>query len=237
MKHWFERFYGLFDEKNDSGSGAGAGDKGKSDDKKSDEGSDLAKENADLKARLAKFESKNKDEDNNNTDDLAERARKERETKDKQGADHKAIESAITFNLQKEDFLKQNVALLPESVKDLFSTADKETYDSPVQKASEIKSGLIQEFFKVQSNVDVLTASQKTALADFLKLTKDGKREKAQTIYDNIFEPAIGMLKAIKKTEEVNRARNGYGDGSDSAYKEKLISHSRQHYLGEKKNA
>lgn len=163
--------------------------------------------------------------------DLSSRTAKDRADREKASAEHRALESAVTFNLTRDDFLKKNGALLPESVKDLFTKADTETYDSPVQKSAEIKSGMIQEFFALQENLDLLTASQRARVADFLKLTKDGKRERAQSTYDDILEPTIELLRAHKKTEQVNRARNGYGDDSDEPYKKKLMEHSAKHYL------
>jgi hypothetical protein len=184
----------------------------------------LVKENEAYKEKLAAFEK--------GGGDLADKTRQNREESDRRALESKDLEGAITFNLQSGEFLKKHAALLPENVKDLFTTADKETYDSPIQKSNEIKSGLIQEFFAVQANHDLLTVSQKQALADFLKLTKDGKSEKAKAVFDNIFEPALEILKATKKAEEVQRARNGYGDDSDKAYKEKLMNHSQKHYLG-----
>jgi hypothetical protein len=235
MFDWKKRFYVLRDEAKDGDGGGGGGndaDSGNKDSSKkaADAADALAKENAALKEKLAKFES-SKDSD------LNDRTKQDREASDKKVQETKAIEQAVGFNLQATDFLKKNAALLPESVKDLFSVADKETWDSPVVKSSEIKSGIIQQFFAVQANHDLLTASQKTSLADYLKLTKDGKRDRAQSVYDTIFEPALEMLRAVKKADQVQRARNGYGDDSDSAYKQRLVDASRAHYLGEKKHA
>ncbi len=234
MFDWKNKFYVLRDEAKDGDGGGGGGDNANAGNKDSaNKGGDsdaLAKENAALKERLAKFEA-SKDSD------LNERTHKDREASDKKVQETKAIEHAVSFNLQAADFIKKNAALLPESVKDLFTVADKETWDSPVVKSSEIKSGIIQQFFAVQANHDLLTASQKTSLADYLKLTKDGKRDRAQSVYDTIFEPALEMLRAVKKADQVQRARNGYGDDSDSAYKQRLVDASRAHYLGEKKHA
>jgi hypothetical protein len=233
MFFWKNRYH-VMDQAGDGQGGAGTGGGAPNEANKNNGGQGvdaeaIAKENAELKARLAKLEG--------NSQDLSDRARAERENKEKLEAESKGLESAITFNLQSEDFLKKNNDLLPESVKELFTLANKEKFDSPLQKASEIKSGLIQEFFSVQANMDILTQSQRTQLADFLKLTKDGKREKAQMVFENIFEPALELIKAVKRAEQVQRAKQGYGDDSDAAYKQKLISHSRQHYLGEKQNA
>lgn len=241
MFWWKNRFNMLMDAKGDGdgGGGGGGGDAGKKDDSskgKSNDKSDDSDDDSDAdKAEYEEFKKWKASKSNDRDSDLTEKSRREREASDKSKADNKSFESAVTFNLTAKDFLKNNAALLPESIKDLFDTADKESWDSPVQKASEIKSGIVQEFFAVQQNHDLLTAAQKGALADYLKLTKDGKRDKAQNIYDSIFEPALERLRDAKKAEQVNRARNGYGDDSDQSYREKLITGSRKHYLGTEK--
>jgi hypothetical protein len=191
------------------------------------------KEFESLKAKLAEYEKKEKD----GQSDLTVKAKEIRENEDKRKSEFKALESAITFNTGGKEFLKNHEAILPKEAADIFAAAEKETYDSPVQKASAIKSGIISEFFKVQANLDLLTPTHKQTLDGFLKLTKNAKEEKAQEIYENIFEPAVEMMKRIKKAEEVNRSQNGLGNDSDSdaAYKKKMKELSEKHYLGEKK--
>jgi hypothetical protein len=175
-------------------------------------------------------ESDDQDDEGDN-EDLVNKAKRERAQADKEHGKIKRLESSISFNMRSADFLKSNEALLPKEVSDIFATADKETYADATEKADAIKAGLIQAFFAVQSNVDLLTAGQKSTLDDYLKLTKTGKQEKAQQIYDMVFEPAFETLKRVKKAEAL---RSGHGDGGDDAYKKRLMSGSRKHYLGEK---
>jgi hypothetical protein len=165
--------------------------------------------------------------------DLGDRARAAREAAERESDRTKRLESSIRFTMGAPDFLKKNESLLPKEVADIFTQAEKENFADAIEKDSAIKSGLIQSFFSVQANVDLLTAGQKATLDDYLKLTKNGKQEKAQAIYDMVFEPAFEMLKRVKKAEALSR---GHGSGSDSenAYKNKLIGLSRKHYLGEK---
>jgi hypothetical protein len=198
---------------------------------------------ADLSKRLEALETKSKGDPNPDPkpapkpddDDLKEKARKQRESDDKKNSDSKALENALKFSLKADEFLKTNAALLPKEVADIFKAAEKETYSNAIEKDEALKSGLIQTFFSVQANVDLLTPGLKSQLDDYLKLTKTGKQEKAQQIYDSIFEPAFEMLRREKKAEEL---RKGYGTSSstDDDYKKKLMGLSRKHYLGEKKN-
>lgn len=168
--------------------------------------------------------------------DLIEKARLAREAGDTQKQTIRQIEGAVTFNQSVADFVKNNEALLPSEIKDILKVAEKETYDSAVEKANVLKASMIQSFFSVQSNVDLLTPSHKLQVDDYLKLTKNGKEQKAEAIYENLFEPTMKLLKQIKKAEEVGKARSGFASSSKSedAYKEKLMNVSRKTHLGEK---
>ena len=225
----------LMDKAEDGKGGGGAGGK----DTKGSDAPDYAKDIADLKsqnaalmARLDKMSTKADDKkDDNATDDLNEKARKQAEEKSKKSSDTRALESALKFSIESESFYKKNESFLPNDVKDIFAIAEKENYEDAIQKSAAIKSGIIQSFFKVQSNLDLLTPSLRLHLDDYLKLTKDGKQDNAQSIYDSVFEPAFEMLKRVKKAEALQK---GLGDGSTDAYKNKLIGLSKKHYLGEK---
>lgn len=205
---------------------------------------DSAKELADLKAkndaleaRLAKIEAAGKPpaDDKDKKDDLTleEKARKEREAKDKASGDSKSLEAALTFNLSAKDWLKNNASLLPENVPAIFEQAEKEKYDNAIEKANAIKVSVISEFFAKQANLDQLTGPQKTALAQFQELTKNVKQERVQQIYESIFEPVLETIRKVKKAEALQK---GLADPSDAqdAYKKKLMMGSRKFHLGEK---
>ncbi len=190
-------------------------------------------ENEKLSARNAELDKKLADLSKTPPEDptLLDKARKQREDDDKKHGDMKAMENALTFSLKSQDFVKTNASLLPKDIEDLFKSAEKENYGSAIEKVQAIKAGIIQSFFSVQANVDLLTPGLKTSLDDYLKLTKTGKQEKALAIYDGVFEPAFEMLKRMKKAEALNKGY-GSGDDSDAAYKNKMVKLSRQHFLG-----
>lgn len=158
----------------------------------------------------AKDDPKPKDDD-----DLISKARKEREAAEKQKGEVKSIESALSFNMGVEEFVKTNKDLLPSDIDGVLKVALKEKYDSATDKANAIRSAFVQKFFEVQDNVDLLTAGQKTSLDDYLKLTKNGKEQKAGEVYTNIFEPALETLKKVKKAEELGKSRAGVATGND----------------------
>lgn len=207
----------------DAGGSGGAGGDG-------DGKSDLAKENAALKAELEKFKaSKPADEP-----DLKDKARLAREAEEQKASDGKALEAALRFDMGSGEWLKTNQSLLPKSIEGIFAAAAKEKYTSAIEKTQDIKSGLVQEFFAVQSNRDLLTESQQNKLDDFLKLTKDGKLKSAPEVYESLFEPAFKMLRQVKKAEALKK---GHGDGSMDSYKQRMLEQGRKHFLGEKSNA
>lgn len=240
---WFQKYFMVMDSKKEGEGGGGGG--GKTDDSKS--AADAAKELADLKAsnaalleRFNKLEADSKKGGSggggkNDDEDLNEKARKQREADDKKSGDAKALESALRFDMGRADFLKSHASFLPKDVTDIFAAADKETYSNAVEKDSAVKAGMVQSFFAVQANVDLLTPGQKSQLEDYLKLTKNGKQEKAAHVYSMIFEPALELLKRTKKAEALSK---GHGSASDveQAYKQKLMNGSQQHFnVGVKK--
>jgi hypothetical protein len=224
----FRRFHVLM---NKAGEGDGGGGGGTPDPVKA-ELETVKAANAALEARLAKLEGAGK---GGGTDekDLLDKAKKEQEQKDKKNSDSKAMESALRFSLGAPDWLKANKTLLPENVEGIFAAADKESYDSAIEKDAALKSGIVQSFFSVQSNLDLLTPSQKSAVENFLGLTKNGKQEKAQHIYDAVFEPTFEMLKRVKKATELNNGHKNQTDG-EKALAERMMKLSKKHYLGDK---
>jgi formiminotetrahydrofolate cyclodeaminase len=192
---------------------------------------DLAVEVTALKAQIAELlAAQPKKEDPT----LLDSVRKAKEKEENDQSKVKTLESALTFTMKSPEFYKQNAAILPKEVEGIFDAAEKEKYSNAIEKADSIKAGIIQSFFSVQANVDILTGSQKVQLEQYLSLTKNGKQEKASDFYDRIFEPAFETLKRVKKAESLQK---GLGSGDDDAYKKRLMAGSNRHYLGENKNA
>ncbi len=191
----------------------------------------LVKRNAELDEKLNKLLADKTPKD----EDIFEKAKNSKNEKDKKATDEKALDQAIRFDLQHKEWLKTNAALLPKEVESIFETAAKETYSNAIEKDQAIKSGLIQSFFAVQANADLLTPAQKTSLDEYLKLTKTGKQDRAQPFYDSVFEPTFENLKKIKKAEALSKGHAFSDSDSDSVYKKNLIDGSRKHYFRETK--
>lgn len=192
-------------------------------------------ENEKLKADLAAKPPPKEEKKDPPADDpsLADKARKEREEKEKSAKSEKSLESALRFNMGGPNFLKDNVGLLPKNIESIFAAAEKETYETQIQKANEIKVGIVGEFFAVQANHDLLTGPQKSELEDFLKLTKNGKQERVETIYAMIFEPTLETLRKVEKAKQLNTGTKNQTDG-EKALVEKMMKRSKAHYLGDK---
>jgi hypothetical protein len=240
---WYSKFFMKMDKAGEGGGGGGGGGTPPA-------ATDHAKEIAELKAsnasmlaaieKLTKAGAPPEKKDppaGGEPEDLETKARKEREAKAAAGADSKKLEEALRFSLGAKDWLKSNASLLPKDMEGIFTAAEKETYGTAMEKDQAIKSGLIQSFFKVQANLDLLTEGPKSDLEDWLKLTKNGKEEKAQQIFKSVFEPALEMLKRVKKAEQLNQGGHVNSSEVDAAYKDRLMKKSRQQYTGEKADA
>lgn len=179
---------------------------------------------------------KGKKKDDEDDEGLRGKARKTRQAEEDKKNETKQLESALKFNLSVPEFVKGNKDLLPNEFQEILSTAEKERYDSALDKANALRAAFIQAFFSVEANKNALTTNQKSTLEDFLKLTRDGRESKAEGIYENVFEPALETLKKIKKAEEVGKSRSGFASGGtvENDYKARLIKNSRKAHLGEK---
>jgi hypothetical protein len=201
----------------------------------------LEKELADAKKSKQKEKSKDHEDgegegegDDKETDDkdLNKSVAKDKKAREERAAETKRMEQALRFNLNSDKFIKEHESILPSGMVDIFKAAEKEQYDSEVEKSLAIKSALISAFFKVQANVDSLTKPQQEAVKDFEKLTVRAREERAEDMFTNVFEPAITSLKQVKKAEELNKANQGLGNSTDGQkkYAEKMIAGSSQHY-------
>jgi hypothetical protein len=188
------------------------------------------------KSKEGDDKTKQEDKTKEDSDDLFSKAKKETEASSKSTKDTKKIESALKFNLGVQDFVKNNKDILPSDVEGILRVAEKENYDTALAKANAVKVGIVNSFFSVQANLDLLTSAQKIQLEDFQKLTKNGKEERAEHIFENIFEPALETFKKLKKAEELGKARSGFrsGSGVENDYKERLMKMARKTHLREK---
>lgn len=186
----------------------------------------LRKENETLK----KTESKASDDD-----DLHAKATKGRQNEEESKRAQKSLEKALRFTMGLESFVKDHKDLLPSDVEQIVKTAEKESYDSALEKSNAVKAAFLQSFFSVQGNVDLLTPDQKDSLEEYLRLTKTGKEQKAADAYQSLLEPALEMRKRLKKAEELGKANGGRQHSSvEAAYLDRLVKSSRKTHLGEK---
>lgn len=146
------------------------------------------------------------------------------------------LEKALSFTLKANDFYSSNKDLIPSDVAEMIEMASKENYDSAITKASAIKSGIIESFFSVESNLGLLTTSQKKELEDFRKLTKNGRESKASKVYEFVLEPALEIVKRVKKAEELAKSRNGFSSSNSVTddYKQRLINGAKKRHLNNK---
>lgn len=190
----------------------------------------IKKENEELKKKPPAGGSAGDDDDGD--DPLVKKAKKDIEDKKKSGEDAKEVERSVRFNLGLEDFVKTNKTLLPEEIDGILSHAKAEKYDSEGERASAMKSAILTSFFAVQANVDQLSPTQKNALDTWKGLTKKDREARAGDAYENIFEPVLDKIKAVRKAEEAGRARAGLAprNSTNSAYSDRLVKLSQEQF-------
>lgn len=215
----------------DPGGGGGKGDPKPTPDEPPAWAKQLMDDNKALRAELDKV--KPKGDPDPKDDDLATKAAKERTEKEGKQKNEKSLESAIGFNHAGAAFVKDNAAFIPKTIEGIFAAAEKETYDSVIEKANAIKAGIVSEFFAVQSNVDFLTGAQKIQLDEFLKLTKNGKQDRVDSIYAMIFEPTLDAIKKVERAKQVGKGGKDQSDG-EKALADRMMNMSKKHYLGDK---
>lgn len=166
-------------------------------------------------------------------DDLSRKVEKDKLERDKKQGETKQIEGAVRFNTSFAEWIKTNKSLLPTSISDLQVQADKEKFNSEVEKSKEIKVGIVNQFYALQSNLDLLTEGQKKTLDDFKALTKAERELRVESIYENIFEPSFQSLKNIERAKKISKG-HAEGDDKHSDYVQKMIEMSTKKYIGVK---
>jgi len=164
---------------------------------------------------------------------LADKARKELADKETASKREKSLEGAIGFVHASKDFVKANQGLLPPTIEGVFAQADKEKYDSAIDKANAIKVEIVKEFFSIQSNLDLLTQTQKNEVEDFLKLTKNGKQDRIESMYSMVFEPTLETLRKVERAKQLQVDPKNQTD-AEKALTDKMLKAAKKHYLGDK---
>lgn len=162
--------------------------------------------------------------------DLATAARKAREEREKSASSQREIEAAIAFNMGSKNFLTENASLLPRGIEGIFAAAEKEVYETAKDKADAIKVGVMIEYFGQQANYDLLTQSQKNSLDEFKKLTKDLKQDRAQAIWETVFEPTIENAKRVLRAKQLTNGTRS-PDTQEAQHTKKMFEHSTKAYL------
>jgi hypothetical protein len=164
---------------------------------------------------------------------LADKVRKDQEAKDAATKREKSLEGAIGFTHASKDFLKANSGLLPKTIEGVFAQAEKEKYDSAIDKANAIKVEIVREFFSVQANLDLLTQTQKNEVDEFLKLSKNGMQGRIESMYSMVFEPTLETLRKVEKAKQLQIDPKNQSD-AEKVLTDKMLKASKKHYLGDK---
>lgn len=166
---------------------------------------------------------------------LRSKVKSENDDKQKKEAEQSKLTAALRFTMGADKFIEEHKTVLPKEVSDIFAKASKESFDSEIEKANAIRSGVVESFFSVQANIDLLTPSQKSQVEDYLKLTRKARDEKSEDVFTNVLEPAMHMVKQLRKAEELAKTgRDGsLGEGQKGLQAEiikRMSDLSKKHY-------
>lgn len=161
-------------------------------------------------------------------DDMRDRNRRDNEQRETAQREQARVESAVTFNLTLGKWCDDNKELLPAEIPEILKRSATENFESASAKAAELRSAIILSFFDLQENEDLLTASQKASLANYKKLSRTAKIEKAADFYETIFEPTFESLRKIRRAQDLNA---GGQSSQNTALRDRLIKQGQEVYL------
>lgn len=128
--------------------------------------------------------------------------------------DNKARESQVKKEKELAVFLAsiynnidKDAPFLPTNAKNIVDTCMRNG-DSDEYKVNLIKKELLDGFFEIQSNVDMLSDRGRSELQNFLSLTDEGKMHKASSAY-HLMEEVINVKKNLYVQEENKKRKYG----------------------------
>lgn len=194
-----------------------------------------AKEEAEA-ARKAEEEAKKKKAEDDDAVKAAEKKVKEqKDAKNAEELEKMRFMNAFKFASTVKDFLKDNKNFLPENLEAIINILEAKTYGSDIEKETELKRAIIEQYVKEQKNLDLLPDHLRSKAEKYAGFTTKEKMDSAADYYD-IVETGIHTAKNIKKVEAVEKA-GGLGDGEKTAvqdYEEKMLEYSKEAVDGSK---
>ena len=131
-------------------------------------------------------------------------------------------ESATKFEIGFDKMREDYKAFLPSETESIVNFVNGQKHENKIDKARDLKVALMDAFFKVQKNIDVLNSTFKDKVSAYNGLTQEAKRKEAN-VYWEVLEVALENHKLIGKGQAANRANGQPGGGSDEEYNAKVF--------------
>lgn len=178
--------------------------------------------------KKAEEEAKKKKDDDDALKKAEEEVRKRKEAKTAEELEKEKYLDAFKYNATVQDFLKDNAEYLPESLADIINILQAKTYANDVEKSQELKRAVVEQYIKIQDNLDILPESLKAKAEKYAGFTTKEKLERAPEFYD-IVETGIHTAKNIKKAEAIEKSGGMSVKEKDAVqeYEEKMLQFSK----------
>lgn len=155
--------------------------------------------------KKAEEEAKKKKDEDDALKKAEEEVRRKKEAKTAEELEKERYLDAFKYNSTVQDFLKDNAEYLPESLADIINILQAKTYANDVEKSQELKRAVVEQYIKIQENLDMLPESLKAKAEKYAGFTTKEKLERAPEFYD-IVETGIHTAKNIKKAEAIEKS-------------------------------
>ena len=134
-------------------------------------------------------------------------------------------EAATKFEIGLETFKKDNKEYLPDELEYILSTVEAAKIENKAVKVKEIKSAIMELFFKKEKNMEVLNNTQKAKAKAFLELTREAKRDSANQYWE-VLELAIDGLKNKTRFDAAQRSSGITANSGQDKYAEAVFARS-----------
>jgi hypothetical protein len=165
---------------------------------------------------------------------LEEQAKLNAAEQAKIAAEQKKVEETIKFNLGIAKFVDDNKDIVGENIKAIIDLAKNVKYASAFEQANELRTNILNAFFKEQSHIDALiTDTYKARANEFLSLAVVVKNEQSAKYWD-LFELAVENIRRDKKHEELLKKSGGQNTDEEGKEYDKKFFEMRSHYIRKK---
>lgn len=169
------------------------------------EEADIAKITEIIKAELAQGGGKKTEPGDGKDEDEITRIKAEEA---KRVARESDLKSAMSFNLTRDGFLKDNERFLPSTIATVIKGLSGRTYKDEQEQANTYRKIILDEIFDDTKNIEIMPASAKERIAAY-KGMADTDRVNASGKYYELVETFLALKKGMAQKDFNNKGTDG----------------------------